>query len=116
MIMKAVLIFSVLCLFLCGCSADDWYGCGYTNRANLSKIEIGMNKTEILVIMGKPDLREASDQQEWWLYETNCSAYAPDSERYTPVVFENGKVIGWGRNFWTLREQKYDIKIEQKIR
>jgi len=118
--MKAILIFSILGLFLCGCSADDWaddwYGYGYTNRKNLNKIEIGITKAEILEIMGRPHIREASNQQEWWLYEIARSIYITDYERYTPIVFENGKVIGWGRNFYKDIPKEYDIKIDQRIK
>ena len=114
--MKKVVIASILGLFLCGCSADDWYGHGYTNRTNLNKIEIGMTKAEVREIMGKPYQREASSDSEWWLYQTTHSAYVPYEVRYTPIAFVDGKVIGWGRNYWTTKEQKFDVKIDQKIK
>lgn len=33
-----------------------------------------------------------------------------DSE-LTPVVFVNGKVVGWGREFWMEYVRKYEIRM-----
>ena len=84
------------------------------NRNNLNKIEIGMSKVEVREIMGKPHQREASELMEWWLYLTNHSAYVSDSERFVPVVFKDGKLAGWGRNYW-ITQQQLDVKIDHKI-
>ncbi len=108
--MKRAFGISLLCLIIGGCYS--------INRDNLNKLEIGMNREQVREIMGKPHVREADQNQEWWLYQIYAdSIYTSASEELTPVVFDTeGKLIGWGRNFWTSKEQKYDVKIDQRIK
>lgn len=116
-VMWKVVMILTTSLFLTGCQGwPEW------NREKLNELEVGMTKPEVLEIMGKPYQREANQQQEWWLYMTEsgpgiASAYREPSEYLTPIVFDKeGKVIGWGRNYWTEKEKKYEVKINQKIR
>jgi outer membrane protein assembly factor BamE (lipoprotein component of BamABCDE complex) len=111
--MKKIVIVSIIGLFLSGCELVEHA----QNRENLNKIKIGMSMEEVKQIMGKPYRREAQDQTEWWLYPTDeKTIFSTESDYHTPLVFENNKLIGWGKNFWTTKEQKYDIKIDQKIK
>jgi outer membrane protein assembly factor BamE (lipoprotein component of BamABCDE complex) len=108
--MKLVMIGAILCLLVAGCDA--------INRGNLNKLEVGMSKEQVTTIMGKPYQREVSGEREYWLYETerkNIYRTTP-SEYLTPVVFEDGKVAGWGRNYWVEKEKKFDVKIDQTIK
>ena len=109
--MKNIIIFLMIGLFLVGCTEWD------RNREHLNNIDTGMSKDQVLQIMGKPYRREAQGQTEWWLYRTEFKNYdSAESDYITPLVFENNKLIGWGKNYWTTKEQKYDIKIDQKIK
>lgn len=120
--MKKAVILLTLSLFLSGCGSERKFSTllfttqAERNRDNLNKVEIGMSKSEIREIMGKPHKREASGQTEWWFYQTEHSAYVPDYIRYTPIAFEDGKVIGWGRNFYKDIPKEYDIRIDQRIK
>ncbi|MDD5458408.1 MAG: DUF3192 domain-containing protein [Phycisphaerae bacterium] len=119
MSMKKNIIFCIILLFFTGCKSIcnlDRSCVSQRNRDNLNLLEIGMSKNDVLDIMGKPYQREAFSDTEALLYLTNHSAYVSDSERYTPVVFKNERLAGWGRNFWTYPEQKYDIKIDQRVK
>ncbi len=107
--MNKIVIFLILSLFLSGCVVSR-------NVENLNKLEIGMTKDQVLSIMGKPQLREADAEMEWWSYQTRLPMYELKDSDLTPVAFEDGKVIGWGKNFWTTKEQKYDVKIDQTIK
>ena len=74
-----------------------------------------MSKDQVRQIMGKPYRREAESNLEWWLYQTeNQTMFATESEYRTPLLFKDSELIGWGKNFWTSKEQKYDITIDQK--
>lgn len=109
--MKKTIVISLLTFILCGCDQMA------KNRDNLNKIEIGMKKDQVFEIMGKPYRREAESNLEWWLYGTQYgSMYATESEYLTPLLFKDGELIGWGKNFWTTKERKFDIKIDQRVK
>jgi outer membrane protein assembly factor BamE (lipoprotein component of BamABCDE complex) len=114
--MKKVVIISILGLFIAGCVVGG-KGRWTKNRENLNEIEISMSKAEVREIMGKPYRREAKGELEWWLYETEYwDRWQNESDYLTPLLFENGKLVGWGKNYWTTKEQKYDVKIDQRIK
>jgi len=87
-----------------------------TNNSNLLKLEIGDSKSKVLEIMGDPHRNEKyqidNTTYDVWFYRTS---HTPDDketdDEFTPIVIIDGKVAGWGRNF-------YDntIKIKQDIR
>jgi hypothetical protein len=78
------------------------------NNANLMKAQIGQNREEFLETLGMPAKREAyqlgNDRiVEFLFYRTG--GWGPGSTvdtdaQFTPVAIENGKVTGWGRNFY----------------
>ena len=107
--MKKAVVISMVCIFLSGCYVQNI-------RDNLNKLEVGMTKAQVLEIMGKPYRREAQGQNEWLLYVTAMYRGRPESYWLTPLLIEDGKLIGWGKNYWTTREQKYDVKIDHKIK
>lgn len=111
--MKKTLIVLFLTLLVIGCGNSLWDI--EKRRENLNKLEVGMTKTQVIEIMGKPYMTEATKETEWLLYWT-VPYGRTDEERYTPIAFRESKVIGWGRNFWTTKEQRYDVKIDQKIK
>ena len=99
-------------------SVTLFIGCADINRDNLNKLEVGMTKGQVLEIMGKPYRREAEGSREWLLYETKAQrGYLwTESDYLTPLLIEDGKLVGWGKNFWVTKEQKYDVKIDQTIK
>lgn len=118
--MKKLLIL-LLCLALGGCAT--WYANSpwgiEKNRKNLMKIEVGMPKAEIINIMGNPYDREAytvqnGDIVEFLIYLTKYTDSGPIPDRdTTPICFLNGKVTGWGRNFYIEQKKRYEIEIKQ---
>ena len=109
--MNKVVVVSLLMFFLQGCSWD-------TNRKNLNNLEVGMSKTQVLEIMGNPYRREAEGQYEWLLYQTEEYDYAwqSESDYLTPLLIKDDILVGWGKNLWTTKEQKYDVKIDQTVK
>jgi len=83
------------------------------DRANaLNKLEVGMTKQQVLDFMGEPYGREVYGSQEFLIYDTNHWGNT-EAERFTPICLVDGKVIGWGRNYYD-SSKKY--KIESDIR
>ena len=111
----------VLACFLSGCGEQCHSGNGWgieTCRKNLAKLKVGMTKEQAREAMnGEPYRVEAQGQTEWWLYMTEFDLrWKSESDYLTPLLFEEGKLVGWGKNFWTLKEQKFDVKIDQTIK
>jgi hypothetical protein len=115
--MKKVLVV-LLCLGLTGCAT---WPCGIEkNRKNLMKLEIDMSKQQVIDIMGEPYNREVykigdSETLEFLIYLTKYtdSGTIPDSDT-TPICFKNGKLIGWGRNFYIQEKQRYELEIKNR--
>ena len=87
-------------------------------RGKLMQLEIGMTKAEVINIMGKPNNREVYQQPdglilEYLIYRTR---YEYPYEENTPIAFIDGKVTGWGRNFYEQQKQRYEIEIKQSGR
>lgn len=121
----ASFLIGIFLISLFGCAGSP-YRTGLeaeANRTNMLKLKIGMNKDQILSLMGNPYKTEAYQIEgrnlEFWLYITEGKSLE-DSGRnlrdsnFTPLVFENDTLTGWGRNYYdnTLRI-KQDIKIEK---
>ena len=109
--MKKVVVISMAIIFLSGCVSP------IINRKNLLKLDVGMSKSEVIEIMGKPYRREAIENTEWLLYKTESRhAMMVDERAYlTPLFLQDGTLVGWGNTYWNIIEQKYDIKIDQTI-
>lgn len=90
-----------------------------TNKKMLS-LKVGQCKSEVLKIMGEPVKTESYDlgkgtvvefyfyrTQGWSTYETR------DNDcQFTPVAFQNDKLVGWGRNYYDkVTRQQIDLKI-----
>jgi len=83
------------------------------NNKALMMLEIGMPKKEVLEVMGDPEQSEAYKWGVVWMYRTAMTSgvYGTADSDFTPVVMENGKVVGWGRNFFMERAKKYEVKV-----
>ena len=73
------------------------------NKNNLQKLEIGMNSNQVKGIMGAPNKTEAFSLAEgkkvlilFFLTEGRAPFRRLDDPNYTPVVFENDILTGWG--------------------
>lgn len=73
------------------------------NKNNLQKLEVGMNSNQVKGIMGAPNKTEAFSLAEgkkvlvwFFLTEGRAPFRRLDDPNYTPVVFENDILTGWG--------------------
>ena len=93
-------------------------------RQNLLKLQIGMTKDQVLQTMGNPYKNEAFSTTEsviidayFYLTEIKFDELYRkilNDETITPIIFIDGKVVGWGWSFYRDTTQKYDIDIEIK--
>ena len=111
-----LLSFVLTNLILVGCHGAT----ASQNNSNLLKLEIGDTKSTVLAIMGNPHRNEKyqieNHTYDVWFYRT---AHTPDDretdDEFTPIVIIDGKVTGWGRNFYdNTIKIKQEIKIENK--
>ena len=77
------------------------------NNTSMAKLKPGMTEDEVRQIMGPPDRTEAyTIQKEPWLFllyiteGRNTFNRQWGDSNYTPVGIRNGKLYGWGRNFY----------------
>jgi len=108
-------------IFFAGCegSAVKTQEQAQKNMESLLSLDIGMTEDEVLATMGKPNKKKeyALDERtiEFWFYLTEAVSldYGRIREaEYTPLAFEKGKLIGWGRSFYN--RLMYEQKLKSK--
>ena len=103
---KSFLLLLLFALIIYGCVLAAQNQSRETND-KIMHLDVWMTKSEVLQILGKPYKREVYGENEFLIYETNYFA-KHEKEKYTPIFFKNGKIVGWGRNY-------YDDAIKSKI-
>ncbi|MBU1299143.1 MAG: DUF3192 domain-containing protein [Bacteroidetes bacterium] len=120
----------VLIVILMGCASFD--AITAKNRVQLNQLKIGMTKSEVLSIMGTETINTGGEPElvtnpykietfrgqsgktyETLFYYTDVKQRdgVISDDELTPIVFEDGNLIGWGNSFFS------DIKrIEVRIR
>ena len=98
------------------------------NRENLARLEFGMTKEQAHAVMGREGVKNYNNPYrtamfmgkdgrpvEVFYYWTDHTVEkgVPDRD-LTPVVFHDGKVVGWGREFWSEFVNKYEIRIKSE--
>jgi hypothetical protein len=121
--MRKVVVVSVLFVLIAGCTSS-LDRVRTANRRNLLKLSVGMTKEQALAIMGhksgggrfgeptvnspyKNEILPGKDKTFEVLYyytdiESNVYTANPatiPANELTPLVFDNGKLIGWGADF-----------------
>ena len=91
---SAVLWFVLL--QLAGCAAESSGATG----SDVSNVEVGMTQTQVLSILGQPQMREAYGPTEFLFY---TSSYGTN----VPIAIVDGKVTSIGR-------AAYDIVVRSK--
>lgn len=83
-----------------GCSTP--WGTAKRNVENSRNLRVGMTKNEVLEVMGEPIRDEKFCEPDLWFYyiEMVWGDGLVTPEECMPLVFEDGKLIGWGNNFY----------------
>ncbi|MBQ9788832.1 MAG: DUF3192 domain-containing protein [Lentisphaeria bacterium] len=100
---KILVLFAVLSVILSsGCVSRDIN----QNLANAQKLRCGMSKEQVLAVMGEPlKNQKLADDNNWYYRDQICSFDWQDTaDECMILVFENDKLIGWGRDFNTRRK------------
>jgi hypothetical protein len=127
--MKWVVALTLLSLFIAGCPSP--FTIIAKNRENLMELKPGMNKQEVLSVMGtgsvvdslgntitNPYRTDAYMTKDGNFYEIifyhteekNNSLYSTADDELTPLVFENDILIGWGWTFLNQNIDKFEIR------
>lgn len=118
MVKIAITLLVVIFFVGCGGSTVKTQAKAEQNINSLLALDLGMTQDEVLIAMGKPKKKKTHQlgdrTVEAWFYLTEGliinDTMMRDSD-YTPVVFEDGKLAGWGRNFYN-RILQYKHKTE----
>ncbi len=99
-----ILSIAAMGLFLNGCG----YFSQFDNFENSRQLRVGMSEEQVLAIMGEP-LQESFSQKDVWFYyiETRWSDGQNTIDECMPLVFKDGKLAGWGNDYYT-REKLYN--------
>jgi len=87
------------------------------NNAHLMDLSIGMDQGQVKQIMGDPEQSEGYKWGSAWLYRTAMTTgiYGTGDSDFTPVVFdEHGRVVGWGRNFFSEHVKRYELTVKRE--
>ena len=109
------LLLLVMAVVLVGCAGSTFATAPIAekNRKLMLKLNVGMSKSDVQGIMGDPHDTEtysiAGGVHEIWFYRTRDTGFS-EARQFTPFAFKDGKLEGWGRNY-------YDdvIKIRKEI-
>jgi outer membrane protein assembly factor BamE (lipoprotein component of BamABCDE complex) len=99
------LVLVMLTLMLCGCMTLSMKM--DRNNLNLSSLEMGMTREEVVTIMGRPDLSEAYQSLAgkpvivFYYYTLRKREDGRMTrEECTPVIFDDDGVVGWGDEYY----------------
>ena len=96
-------IFILLAVTVC---AGLLSGCSWAearrNLDNARALRIGMTKAQVLEIMGEPVKDEIFTRPDVWFYfiEPVWVDGLTTEDECMPLVFENGKLVGWGNEYY----------------
>ena len=107
--MRCIFALAVLCAALC------FQGCTPAVTEAVQKsgnLRVSMTKAEVLKIMGTPLQDETFCKPDVWYYfagQVWADGLVTEDE-CLPLVFENGKLVGWGMDFYA----RYRILVENE--
>jgi outer membrane protein assembly factor BamE (lipoprotein component of BamABCDE complex) len=100
----AVVIMSVIMLYPDSSKDMDWKDRQAFNKVQISKLELGLQKKQILTLLGSPDITEAkrNDDKElqvmFYRTQHKKSDGITTEDECTALLFENNELIAWGES------------------
>jgi hypothetical protein len=82
----------------------DWKDREEYNKIQISKLELGLHKKQVIELLGSPDITEAkrSDNKELQVMFYRTQHRQADGittkDECTALLFENNELIAWGDN------------------
>lgn len=112
--MKHLLFAALTAVLVCtGCESLNPYKVAEKNINNAKNLRVGMTKAEVLTVMGEPLKDEAFNRPDLWYYYCDVDwldGFYTESECF-PVVFKDGKVIGFGNQFYA----RYRLENKDRV-
>ena len=91
-------------------------GCYQQAAGNLERsrqLRVGMTKAEVLKIMGDPVKEEFSTPDRWYYFIAPVWGDGfTTEEECMPLIFEKGKLAGWGNKFYATWRASKELKPE----
>lgn len=118
--MRKATITILLSLVLVAGGCAPWKIETRRNNQNLMSLNMGMSKSEIISIMGAPDFNEAYKSLHgnyivilFYYTQRKWADGAKTKDECTPVVIENGELVGWGDEFYKSK-MEIDVNIKRQ--
>ncbi len=111
-------------LLLSGCMANNGLGTmsqSQDNVWNLSRLSVGMEESQVLEVMNYPYSKKTVEYEggvyQVWFYVTRPVGLAQSrlvKQNLTPLMFENGMLLGWGNEFYQHLMRKKEMSGPQE--
>lgn len=117
-----LVIIVIICASLIGCAGSPvrthWQATRHTS--GMLKLQPGMNAEEVIELMGTPEKTEmyrGKNEEAFLVYLYITEGKDSYSRRwseanYTPVVFKDGKLDGWGWSYLNNSAKKYEFIVK----
>jgi outer membrane protein assembly factor BamE (lipoprotein component of BamABCDE complex) len=111
---NALMLFTAVAV--CAIMTSCGYFSQYSNVEHSQKLRVGMTKQQVLKIMGEPLRNQKYNKPDVWYYyvETQWHDFLTTEDECMPLVFENGKLIGWGCEYYNKMLMEKDKKRSKK--
>ena len=100
---------------LCGC---EYCSTGYweakASSDKLNNLRTGMNKEQVVKVMGEPLKNQVYNKPDIWYYYTQIkwSDSIVSRDECTPLFFKGGILVGWGEQYYKDKVEFRDPKEE----
>jgi outer membrane protein assembly factor BamE (lipoprotein component of BamABCDE complex) len=100
----AVFVMAVIMLYPDTPQDMDWKDREAYNKVQISKLELGLQKTQIIELLGSPDITEAKRndnnvlQVMFYRTQHRQADGITTEDECTALLFENNELIAWGDN------------------
>ena len=94
---KYLVVLSAAMMLFAGCGVISQFG----NFENSAKLRVGMTQAQVREIMGDPLDVSFAKPDVWYYYiQTRWNDGQTTIDECMPVVFKDGKLIGWGNEYF----------------
>ena len=97
--------------------SNNPYKVAEKNINNAKNLRVGMTKARVLEIMGEPVKDEAFNQPDVWYYyiETRWHDGQVTEDECMPLVFKQGKLAGWGKDYYAREKLERNRYVQPVI-
>ena len=106
----AAILAGAICLLAVSGGCSTPWGVIRRNKENSRNLRVGMTKEQVKKVMGEPITDEKFCEPNIWYYYIDMvwGDGLVTEDECMPLIFENGKLIGWGNDF------RIDYRLKRK--